>query len=85
MDGKRFQNASDVVSFCESKQTEEHVANAKRQVSRFFHLVKPKDVGKSAMWDCKNILGTRSLHFFASISHRDVTPIEFERTCMLLP
>jgi hypothetical protein len=75
MDGKRFQNASDVVSFCESKQMEGHVAypNAKRQVSRFFHLVKPKDVGKSAMWDCKNILGTQSLHFFALVSHRDVT------------
>jgi hypothetical protein len=24
MDGKRLQNASDVVSFCESKQMEEH-------------------------------------------------------------
>ncbi len=46
MDGKRFQNASDVVSFYESKQIEEHAAypNARRQVFWFFHLVKPKDV-----------------------------------------
>jgi len=46
MDGKRLQNTSDVVSFYESKQMEEHVAypNARKQVFRFFHLVKPKDV-----------------------------------------
>ncbi len=60
MDDKIFQNASDVVSFYESKQMEEHVAypNAKRQVFWFFHLVKPKDVDRSVMWDCKNIVGT---------------------------
>ncbi len=46
MDGKRFQNVSDVASFYESKQMEEHAAypNARRQVFWFFHLVKPKDV-----------------------------------------
>ncbi len=46
MDGKRLRNASDVVSFYESKQMEEHVAypNARRQVFRFFHSVKSKDV-----------------------------------------
>ncbi len=46
MHGKRLQNTSDVVSFYESKQMEEHAAylNARRQVFWFFHLVKPKDV-----------------------------------------
>jgi hypothetical protein len=60
MDGKRLQNASDVVSFCESKKMEEHVTypNARRQVSWFFHLVELEDVDRSAMWDCKNIVGT---------------------------
>ncbi len=60
MDGKRLQNVNDVVSFCDSEQMEEHVAylNAKKHVSRFFHLVKPKDVDKNAIWDYKNIVGT---------------------------
>jgi hypothetical protein len=35
--------------------------------------VKPEDVDSCAMWDCKNIVGTQSLHFFTSISHREVT------------
>ncbi len=75
MDCKRLQNASDVVSFYENKQMEGHVAysNAKRQVFWFFHLVKLENVDRSVMWDYKNIVGTRSLHFFASVSHRDVT------------
>jgi hypothetical protein len=44
-------------------------------------LVELEDVDRSAMWDCKNIVGTWSLHSVASISHRDV---EFEITCMFL-
>jgi hypothetical protein len=87
MDGKRFQNASDVVSFYESKQMVEHVAypNAKRQVFRFFHLVKPEDVDMSVMWDCKNIVRTQSLHFVASISHRDVILLNLkEYACFCL-
>jgi len=46
MDGKKLQNTSDVLSFYGSKQMEEHAAysNARKQVFRFFHLVKPKDV-----------------------------------------
>jgi hypothetical protein len=87
MDGKIFQNASDVVSLCESKQMEEHVAypNARRQVSQFFHLVKSEDVDRSVMWDCKNIVGTQSLHFVASVSHRDVTLLNLrELACFCL-
>jgi hypothetical protein len=39
---------------------EEYVAypNARKQVSRFFDLVKLEDVDRNAMWDCKNIVGT---------------------------
>jgi len=46
MDGKRIQNASDVVSFYENKQMEEHATypNLRKQVFRLFHLVKQKDV-----------------------------------------
>ncbi len=46
MDGKRLQNASDVVSSYDNKQMEEHSTypNARRQVFWFFHLMKPKDV-----------------------------------------
>lgn len=75
MDATKLQNATDVLSFCLKKQQEKHSAypNARRQVSHFFHLVNPRDVNRSATWDCKNIMGTCSLHFVDSISHRDVT------------
>jgi hypothetical protein len=87
MDCRRFPNASDVVSFYESKQMEEHVAcpNAKRQVFWFFHLVKLEDVDRNAMWDYKNIVGTQSLHFFALVSHRDVTLLNLRELACFLP
>jgi hypothetical protein len=88
MDGKRLQNASDVVSFYESKQMEKHDAypNARRQVFRFFPFGETKGCkSRSAMWDCKNIVGTQSLHFVDSIYHRDVTLLKLRNlTCFCL-
>ncbi len=87
MDGRRLQNANDVVSFYESKQMEEHVAylNARRQVSWFFHLVKSEDVNRSVTWNCKNIVRTRSLPYVALVSHRDVTLLNLrELACFCL-
>ncbi len=75
MDANRLQSVVDGVSFCERRQMEEHLAypNARRQVFRLFHLVKPKDVDRNTLWNCKNIARTRFLHSMASMSHRNVT------------
>jgi len=57
MDAKRFQSVAYAVSFYERRQMEKHLAypNARRQVFRFFHLVKPEYVNRSTLWDYKNI------------------------------
>jgi hypothetical protein len=75
------------VSFCEKRQIEKHFAypNARQQVAHFFHLVKPNDVDRSAMWDCKNITGTRSLHSVTSISPRDVTLLKLRDLACFYP
>ncbi len=72
---KRLQSVFDVVSYCERRQMEKHFVypNARKQVFHFFHLVKPKDVNRSTLRDCKNIARTNFLHLVASVSHRDVT------------
>lgn len=59
MDGEKLQNVADVVVFCQQKQNQDHVTqpNARRTISRFFHLVKPKDVDRITVWDCKNRQG----------------------------
>jgi hypothetical protein len=42
-------------------------------VTRYFHLVKNEDVNHTTPWDYKIIEGLRSMHFIASISHRNCT------------
>jgi hypothetical protein len=57
MDGEKLQNATNVVAFYQWKQNQDHVThlNARRTISKFFHLVKPKDVDCTVVWDCRNI------------------------------
>jgi hypothetical protein len=71
MDGQRLQNATNVVAFCERKQSEQHVAypNVRRDVIRYFHLVKLEDVDRKTSWDCKKKDGCHSMHSVASISN----------------
>lgn len=71
----RLQNAADVVAFCLQKQGEEHAAysNVRRDVTRFFHLVKVEDVDCESTWDCKQIPGCCSMHSVSSVSHHDIT------------
>jgi hypothetical protein len=75
MDSTRLQNVANVVVFCERKHKEENLTypNAHKKMSRFFHLVKPKNVDQSAAWDCKNIASSHALHSMTSISPRDIT------------
>jgi hypothetical protein len=56
-DSVRLQNVANVVAFCERKQNEYHVdcPNVRRDVVRYFHLVRPKDVDHGTSWDCKKI------------------------------
>jgi hypothetical protein len=42
-------------------------------------LVKPNNVDRPTVWDCKNIKGSQSLHLVASISHRDVILIKLPK------
>jgi hypothetical protein len=54
-------------------------------MSRFFHLVKPKNVNQSAARDCKNIAGSHSLHSMTSILPRDITFMKlWNLTCFYL-
>jgi hypothetical protein len=51
MDGGKLQNAANVVAFCQWKQNQDHAThlNARKTVSRFFHLVKLEDVDRIAL------------------------------------
>jgi len=51
MDGEKLQNATNVVAFYQWKQNQDHVThlNVRRTISKFFHLVKPKDVDYTAV------------------------------------
>ncbi len=55
MNGQCLQNAANVVAFYEQKQSEQHVAypNVKKDVIRYFHLMKLEDVDRTTSWDCK--------------------------------
>jgi hypothetical protein len=87
MDSTKLQNAANVVAFCKRKQKEEHLAypNAHQKVSRFFHLMKPKDVDQNVAWDCKNITSSRALHSVTLVSPRDITFLKlWNLTCFCL-
>jgi hypothetical protein len=51
MDGEKLQNVANVVTFCQRKHNQDHVAylNARRTVSRFFHSMKREDVDSIAI------------------------------------
>lgn len=87
MDSPRMQNAADVVAFCKKKQTEEHAAypNVRREVIRFFHLVKTEEVDRRSSWDCKRIPGSRSMHSISSVSHCDVTLLNMRELACFCP
>ncbi len=69
-----MRNVVDVVSFCLRRQ-QEHIAypNARRPISRFFHLIRLEDVDRSVFWHCKIIPRSCSFHFMAFMSHIDIT------------
>ena len=71
----KLESASDVVSFCNRKEQEEHRAygNARRSLIRYFHLIEPTAVDRSRDLDCRAIPGTRSVHSVSSVSATNVT------------
>jgi hypothetical protein len=83
----QFQCVVDVVVFYTRKQLEEHAAypNAHHEVICFFHFIKPKDVDHKFAWDCKNILGSRSMHSICTISHIDVTLLNLRQLACFCP
>jgi len=75
MDSEQLQNATDVVTFFEREQNEQHVAypNAWRDVVCYLDLVKPKDVDDRISWDCKKIDASCSMHSVTFVSHLNNT------------
>lgn len=71
MDGERLQNATYDVVFCEQIQNEQHVAypNVRRDLIRYFHLMKIEDVDRRTSWDYKIIESCHFMHLVVFVSH----------------
>lgn len=86
-DSVKLQNAADVVSFLRVDMNSPHAAypNARRQVSRHFHLVGLTDVPRDKPLACKTVPGSRSMHSIRSVSHTNNVLLECRDFCCFCP
>jgi hypothetical protein len=79
MESPKLQTTADVVAFCLQKQTIEiesrnnhrEYRNCRRNVIRFFYLI--KNVDRQKKYDCKYFSGVKALHSIVLVSPQDVT------------
>ena len=83
----KLQSAADVVDFCNRKEREEHRAygKARRNLIRYFHLIKADAVDRTRDLDCRAIPGTRSVHSVSSVSPTNVTLLHIRQLACFCP
>jgi hypothetical protein len=75
----KLQCAGDVVKYLREEATRRHVVypSIRKITSKYFWEVTKHDINRNQLYECQTIHGSHKAHQVQSISHQDLTLIEY--------